>query len=72
MSDFDLEKSLREEISGLADIHLSINRQASNLEKQVAELEVARDAIKKLAGYAAIELDRKRKVLADLLARAAE
>jgi hypothetical protein len=62
---FDPAKALREEISGIADvmrIFLSWERRA---EEKFAEAELQLHAIRKMKGFAASELDRKRGALID-------
>lgn len=68
MTTFDLERALKEEIAGLVDIHTELRKRAHALQQQYVEIEHEFNAVNKLLGFAAIELARKRQVLAALLA----
>jgi hypothetical protein len=64
---YDLEKALREEIAGLVDIHASLKKRTTALEQKMAEAEIEYNALSKLTGFASVELERKRTVLAGLI-----
>lgn len=66
MTTFDPIKALQEEISGLVEIRVALSTRERQLSAQYGELEVELNAIIKLRGFAAAEIDRKRLVLKGL------
>lgn len=66
MSEFDPSKALREEISGLIDIRATLLRREREVETRFGELEVELNTLKKLRGFADVELDLKRTTLKQL------
>lgn len=63
---FDGIKALREEIQGLNDVKKTITKRVHNAERIMAEAEVEHNDTVKLLGFCNSEIDRKRKVLAQL------
>jgi hypothetical protein len=60
MSDFNVEKALREEISGLLEIKETLGKRQHILQIQYGELEIELNHVNKLVGFCKIELDRMR------------
>ena len=69
MSDFDPIRALKEEITGLVDVAKTLSVRERALEQKLGETEAEHNAVKKLAGFAKSELDRKRAVLEQLIAK---
>lgn len=66
MSEFDPIKALKEEIVGVVDIAATLGHRERHLEQKYGELEVELNTVKKLRGFAAAEIVRKRDVLKQL------
>lgn len=65
-TEFDPAKALREELLSLNDIRNMLTRRKSASQQRVAEAEDELNAISKMIGFADAEIERKRKVLAEL------
>ena len=72
MADFDPIKAIREEISGLADVQKSLRARERIAEETIGRAESELNDLRKLRGFADIELQRKREVLRALEAKANE
>lgn len=66
MSAFDPIKSLKEEISGLAETRQIVIRRERELSSKYGELEVELNAVISIRGFVDAELERKRAVLRQL------
>lgn len=66
MTDFDQARAIREEIVSLTEVKKVLGIRKRELEQRYAEVEVEFNTVSKLEGFASAELDRKRKVLAEL------
>jgi hypothetical protein len=65
-TDFDPIKAIKEEISGLSDVHKVISLRVDQAAKAMGEAEIELNALLKLQGFARSEMDRKREVLQKL------
>lgn len=66
MNKFDPVKALKEEISGLNEVLKVLNIREKQAEEQLGLAEIELNAIRKLTGFAKIEIERKHKVLQEL------
>lgn len=66
MTAFDPIKAAREELTGLADIRMAIRQRERSAMHQISEAERELQAIRKLAGFCDIEIDRKREQIRKL------
>jgi chromosome segregation ATPase len=58
MTDFDPIKAAREELSGLHDVLTAMRRGENQAEQAMARAESDLNAIRKLRGYAQLEIER--------------
>lgn len=63
VSNFDPLRAVREELAGLAEIEATMGRREMVEEERIADAEAQLNAIRKLRGYARIEIARKREEL---------
>jgi hypothetical protein len=66
MSEFDPLRAAREEAAAMADVLATISRRERAAEAAIGEAEIELNAIRKLRGYAQIELARIRDRIAAL------
>lgn len=61
--DFDAVKALKEGISSVVDIRITLLKRERDIESRFGELEVELNMIKKLRGFADLELTKMRESL---------
>jgi len=66
-TEFDPIKAIREEIAGLQDVEKALSVRERFAEQQLGQAESELNALRKLTGYTRSELDRKNKVLQQLI-----
>ena len=66
MTTFDPIKAIKEEITGLAEVAKAIRVREAQLEGRLGEAEADLNNIRKISGFAQMELQRKRDVLRQL------
>jgi hypothetical protein len=64
MAEFDVKKALREEIDGLQGVRSAIIVRQRRAQEKMGEAEIEYNAVTKLRGFAELEIERKRNVLA--------
>jgi hypothetical protein len=64
--EFDPARALREEIAGVSDVIKTFRLWETEAEEAMAKAEIRLNAVRKMAGFARGELDRKRAVLMEL------
>ncbi len=60
MTDFDQKKALQEQIAALSEIQTSLLRRERQLELRYGEIEIEYNTVKKLRGFADVELEDRR------------
>jgi septal ring factor EnvC (AmiA/AmiB activator) len=60
MTDYDPLRSLREELAGLNDILSAIKQRERTCEAEIAAAESELNAVRKLVGFARIEIEKRR------------
>ncbi|MGH6725124.1 MAG: hypothetical protein ACREB8_01095 [Pseudolabrys sp.] len=63
MSDFDASKAAKEELISLSDVLGTLMKRERAAEEAMAIAETELNAIRKLTGFAKIEIERKREML---------
>ena len=67
MAEFDPIRSIQQELEGLAAVRLSMKRREAVAEEAMGKAEQELNDLRKLSGFLSLEIERKRKVLQDLV-----